>query len=90
MTNNLLKQYRIMKQIVTGKAPISFITLAAILSLSLVVNLPGLAITPMLDTLNKVFPHSTQLEAQLLTTLPNVRIIRFVLLSGKFSETKHI
>lgn len=78
-----------MKQIVTGKAPISFITLAAILSLSLVVNLPGLAITPMLDTLNKVFPHSTQLEAQLLTTLPNVLIIPFVLLSGKFSETKH-
>ncbi len=78
-----------MKTITTGKAPITILTLTAILSLSLVVNLPGLAVTPMLDTLKKVFPDSTQLEAQLLTTLPNVLIIPFVLLSGKFSETKH-
>lgn len=78
-----------MKKVITGKAPISFTTLAAILSLSLVVNLPGLAVTPMLDTLRNVFPDSTQLEAQLLTTLPNVLIIPFVLLSGKFSETRH-
>lgn len=80
---------KVMKTIVTGKAPITVITLTAILSLSLVVNLPGLAVTPMLDTLKKVFPDSTQLEAQLLTTLPNVLIIPFVLLSGKFSETRH-
>lgn len=64
-------------------------TVAAILSLSLVVNLPGLAITPMLETLKKIFPDSTELETQLLTTLPNVLIIPFVLLSGKFSLTRH-
>ena len=77
------------KMITAGKAPISVVTLTAILALSLVVNLPGLAVTPMLDTLKRIFPDSTQLEAQLLTTLPNVLIIPFVLLSGKFSETPH-
>lgn len=76
-----------MKTIITGKAPIGWTTLAAILSLSLVVNLPGLAVTPMLETIKQVFPKSTQLEVQLLTMLPNVLIIPFVLLSGKFSET---
>lgn len=64
-------------------------TLAAILSLSLVVNLPGLAVTPMLSTLSKVFPGTTQIEKQLLTILPNLLIIPFVLLSGKLSMTKH-
>lgn len=77
------------KMITTGKTPMSAATLTAILALSLVVNLPGLAVTPMLDTLKRIFPDSTQLEAQLLTTLPNVLIIPFVLLSGKFSETTH-
>lgn len=76
-------------KITTGKAPLSFMTVAAILSLSLVVNLPGLAITPMLETIKKIFPDSTELEAQLLTTLPNVLIIPFVLLSGKFSLSRH-
>lgn len=38
-------------KIVTGKAPMSLFTLVAILSLSLVVNLPGLAISPMLGSL---------------------------------------
>lgn len=76
-----------MKSVITGKAPISITTVAAILSLSLVVNLPGLAVTPMLETIKQVFPGTTQLEVQLLTMLPNVLIIPFVLLSGKFSET---
>lgn len=44
----------------TGKTPLAVGTLAAILSLSLVVNLPGLAVTPMLGTLSKVFPDTTQ------------------------------
>lgn len=78
-----------MKTIETGKTPITLATLVAILSLSLVVNLPGLAITPMLETLEKIFPNASQLEVQLLTMLPNVLIIPFVLLSGKISESKH-
>lgn len=59
------------------------------MSLSLVVNLPGLAVTPMLGTLETVFPGTTQIEEQLLTVLPNLLIIPFVLLSGKLSLTRH-
>lgn len=73
----------------TGKQPITFLTAAAILSLSLVVNLPGLAISPMLGTLEKVFPNSTETEQQLLTVLPNLLIIPFVLLSGRLSLSRH-
>lgn len=75
--------------ITTGKTPITASTLTAILSLSLVVNLPGLAVTPMLGTLQQVFPHATQIETQLLTVLPNLLIIPFVLLSGKLSLSHH-
>lgn len=73
----------------TGKQPITFLTAAAILSLSLVVNLPGLAISPMLGTLQKVFPDTTETEQQLLTVLPNLLIIPFVLLSGRLSLSRH-
>lgn len=73
----------------TGKAPISVMTFCAILSISLLVNLPGLAVTPMLGTLSKVFPETTQLEKQMLTVLPNLVIIPFVLLSGKLSLSRH-
>ncbi|MDE7467526.1 MAG: MFS transporter, partial [Muribaculaceae bacterium] len=73
----------------TGKAPLTVMTFLAIMSISLVVNLPGLAVTPMLGTLSKVFPDSTQLEKQLLTILPNLLIIPFVLLSGRLSLARH-
>lgn len=76
-------------QIQTGKTPISLMTVCAILSISLVVNLPGLAVTPMLGSLSEVFPRTTQLEKQLLTVLPNLLIIPFTLLSGKLSLTRH-
>lgn len=72
----------------TGKGTISLLTLAAIWSISLVVNLPGLAVTPMLGNLDKIFPDTSELEIQLLTVLPNLFIIPFVLLSGKLSLSK--
>lgn len=75
--------------IATGKTPISVMSFCAIMSLSLIVNLPGLAVTPMLGTLHKIFPDTTQLEDQLLTVLPNLLIIPFVLLSGKLSMARH-
>lgn len=75
--------------ITTGKAPLTAMTLTAILSLSLIVNLPGLAVSPMLSTLSTIFPSTTQLEKQLLTLLPNLVIIPFVLLSGKLSLSTH-
>lgn len=72
----------------TGKGSISLLTLMAIWSISLVVNLPGLAITPMMGNLDKIFRHTSELEIQLLTVLPNLFIIPFVLLSGKLSLSK--
>ncbi|MDE5837681.1 MAG: MFS transporter [Paramuribaculum sp.] len=73
----------------TGKSPLALSVLVAILSLSLVVNLPGLAVTPMLGTLSKIFPDTTQLEKQLLTMLPNLLIIPCLLLAGKLSLSHH-
>ena len=73
----------------TGKTPMTLMTYCAIMSISLIVNLPGLAVTPMLGTLEKIFPHTTQLEEQLLTALPNLLIIPFILMSGKLSMTRH-
>ncbi len=73
----------------TGKSPMTLMTYCAIMSISLIVNLPGLAVTPMLGTLTTIFPHTTQIEKQLLTALPNLLIIPFVLMSGKLSLTRH-
>ena len=75
------------KPMTTGKLPMPRVAWLAIISLSLIVNLPGLAITPMLDTLNRIFPDTSDLERQLLTMLPNLLIIPFVLMSGKLSTT---
>lgn len=63
-------------------------TLLAIWSISLVVNLPGLAVSPLLGQLDQIFPDTSQLEIQLLTIIPNLIIIPFVLISGKLSESR--
>lgn len=72
----------------TGKTPITLLTYLAIMSISLIVNLPGLAVAPMEGKLKEIL-HAPELEVQLLTTLPNFIIIPFVLLSGKLSEAKY-
>ena len=72
----------------TGKAPIGLMTYLSIMSISLIVNLPGLAVAPMEGKLKEIL-HAPELEVQLLTTLPNFIIIPFVLLSGRLSEAKH-
>ena len=77
-----------MKRIPTGKGYITLPALLAIWSISLVVNLPGLAVSPMLGNLDRIFPHASDLEIQLLTVLPNLLLIPFVLFSGKLSESK--
>ena len=76
-------------QIKTGKGTISLFVVLAIWSLSLAVNLPGLAVTPVLNSLDKIFGNVSHLEVQLLTVLPNVLIIPFVLLGGKLSMSNH-
>ncbi len=73
----------------TGKGTISMIVVLAIWSLSLAVDLPGLAVTPIEGSLRSIFTDATDLKIQLLTVLPNLVIIPFVLLSGKLSESRH-
>ncbi len=73
-------------QIKTGKGSISLLVLLAIWSVSAVSSLPGLAISPILGDLTRIFHHATNLEIQLLTSLPSLLIIPFVLLAGKLSE----
>lgn len=60
-------------------------TLIAIYSLSVVTSLPGLAVSPILGELTKVFPHASQMEIQMLESLPSLVIIPFILLAGKLS-----
>ncbi|MDE6006987.1 MAG: MFS transporter [Muribaculaceae bacterium] len=76
-------------QVKTGKGPISMMVVLAIWSLSLAVDLPGLAVTPIEGSLRSIFTDATDFKIQLLTVLPNLIIIPFVLLSGKLSESKH-
>lgn len=59
--------------------------LLAIYSLSVVTSLPGLAVSPILGDLETVFPHVSQLEIQMLASLPSLVIIPFVLIAGKLS-----
>lgn len=77
-----------MIRISTGKGAVTLPVLLAIWSVSLVVNLPGLAVSPMLGNLDRIFPGASHLEIQLLTVLPNLLIIPFVLFSGKLSESR--
>ena len=73
----------------TGKYKMPLISVIAILAMSIVVNLPGLAISPVMGRLDQIFPNTNDLEIQLLSILPNLFIIPFVLLSGKLSERKN-
>ena len=75
-------------KIQTGQGYISLITLLAIWSISAITSLPGLAISPILGDLDKIFPHISDLEIQMLTSAPNLLIIPFVLLSGKITQSK--
>lgn len=74
-----------MKQIKTGQGTIPLITLIAILSVSAVTSLPGLAISPILGYLDNIFPKASHLEIQMLTSLPSLLIIPFVIFAGKLA-----
>ena len=75
-------------KISTGKGQITLIVLVAIWSVSAVVSLPGLAISPILGDLTKIFPKASELEIQMLTSLPSLLIIPFVLIAGHLSVGK--
>ncbi len=73
----------------TGKGQISLITLIAIWSVSAVTSLPGLAVSPILGDMNNIFPKASDLEIQMLTSLPSLLIIPFVLLAGHLSTGRN-
>lgn len=79
------ENYLNMKYVDSGAGKIPLLTLIAILSISLTVNLPGLAISPIMGKLQEIFPHASEFEIQLLTVLPNLIIIPFMLISGRLS-----
>lgn len=77
-----------MKFVDSGEGKVPLLSAIAILAISLTVNLPGLAISPVLGKLKEVF-HSTALEVQLLNVLPNLVTIPFILCAGKICTPKN-
>lgn len=71
-----------------GQGTIPLITLIGIWSVSALTSLPGLAVSPILGELSTIFPHATELDIQMLTSLPSLLIIPFVLLAGKLAEKR--
>lgn len=75
-----------MRKIETGKGYITLWALAGIWSVSALTSLPGLAVSPISEKLLDVFPKATELDVQMLTTLPSLLVIPFILLAGYISE----
>lgn len=76
-----------MKYVSSGDGKMPLISLLAILSISMTINLPGLAVSPMLGKLHHIF-NSSELESQLITSLPNLVMIPVVLIAGKLSTPR--
>ena len=71
----------------TGKGTMPLLPLLAIWSVSAIVSLPGLAISPIMGELNTIFDHVSKLEIEMLESLPSLMIIPFMLLAGRWSVT---
>ena len=73
----------------TGKGTITLTALVAIWSISAIVSLPGLAVSPILDDIDKLFPKAGELEVSMLESLPSLMIIPFMLLAGRWSVKRN-
>ncbi|MBR2301069.1 MAG: MFS transporter [Bacteroidaceae bacterium] len=73
-------------RIKTGRGVITLAALIGIWSISALTSLPGLAVSPILGDLTHIFTHSSELDIEMLTSLPSLMIIPFVLLSGWLTE----
>ena len=69
----------------TGKGTLPLVVVVAIWSVSAIISLPGLAISPILEDLDKIFPTASRLEVEMLESLPSLLIIPFMLLAGRWS-----
>ena len=72
-------------KIQTGHGMITLTALLAIYSISMVTSLPGLAISPILGDLKNIFKNASDLELQMLESLPSFIIVPFILLAGRLS-----
>ena len=72
----------------TGRGTIPLITLIGIWSISALTSLPGLAVSPILGQLSTTFPDASELDIQMLSSLPSLLIIPFILLAGKLAEKR--
>jgi Cyanate permease len=70
----------------TGNGFIPLIAMAGIWSVSALTALPGLAVSPILGDLTNIFPKASQMEIQMLTSLPSLLILPLILLSGYLSQ----
>lgn len=70
----------------TGKGSITLWALLGIWSISALTSLPGLAISPILGDLTTIFKDATEFDIQMLTSLPSLLIIPFILLAGRVSN----
>ena len=75
-----------MRKFETGKGYITVWALLGIWSVSVLTSLPGLAVSPISEELATIFPKASELDIQMLTTLPSLLIIPFILLTGFISE----
>ena len=65
----------------TGRGTIPLITLIGIWSISALTSLPGLAVSPILGQLSTTFPDASELDIQMLSSLPSLLIIPFIFLA---------
>lgn len=72
-------------KIETGNGSITLQKLFAIYSISMVTSLPGLAISPILGKLETIFHSASELQLQMLESLPSFIIVPFILLAGRLS-----
>lgn len=73
-------------RIYTGKGSITLWALLGIWSVSALTSLPGLAISPILGDFSTIFKTATEFDVQMLTSLPSLLIIPFILLAGRTSD----
>ena len=83
---NVTKTSFAMGGVNTGKGVITVWALLGIWSVAALTSLPGLAVSPILEKLATIFPKATDLDLQLLTTLPSLLIIPFILFAGYISN----
>lgn len=72
-------------KIKTGQENMTLQKLIAIYSISMVTSLPGLAISPILGKLESIFSSTSELQLQMLESLPSFIIVPFILLAGRMS-----